>query len=66
MKVDRQQLLEDGYIILRNVIRPSELDKMRAGVETLVSRQRAIWARDRKPNEPFGGQWDVSAQPASS
>ena len=63
MKVDRQQLLEDGYIILRNVIPPSELDKMRAGVETLVSRQRAIWARDRKPNEPSGGQWDVAAQP---
>lgn len=63
MKVDRQQFLEDGYIILRNVIPPADLDKMRSGVETLVDRQRAIWARDRKPNEPAGGQWDLTAQP---
>lgn len=63
MKVDRQQFLEDGYLILRNVIPPEDLDRMRAGVETLVSRQRAIWARDRKPGEPAGGHWDTAAQP---
>jgi hypothetical protein len=63
MEVNRQQFLEDGYVILRQVIPPDQLDSMRQAYETLVDRQRAIWARDRKPDDPPGGSWETGAQP---
>ena len=47
MQIDPQQFLDDGYVILRNVIPPDRLDDLRASFETLVDRQQAIWARDR-------------------
>ena len=39
MKVNPQQLLDDGYIILRKVIPPEQLDELRASYEVLVERQ---------------------------
>ncbi len=63
MKVSPEQLLDEGFIILREVVPPAQLDELRASVETLVDRQKAISARDRKPDEPPGGAWEVSAQP---
>ena len=47
MHIDPQQFLDDGYVILMNVIPPERLDELRASFETLVDRQQAIWARDR-------------------
>ena len=66
MQVDRNQFLEQGYLILRNVIPPNELDELRACYEILVERQRAIWARDRMPTDPPGGVWETSPQPRLS
>ncbi len=63
MKVNRSQFLEDGYVVLRNVIPADELDPLRASYEILVERQKAIWARERKPDDPPGGEWERSAQP---
>ena len=63
MKVNQQQLLDDGFIILREVVPPAQLDDLRASVEVLVDRQKALAIRDRKPDEPPGGVWEVSAQP---
>jgi len=63
MKVSRDQLLEDGYLILREVIPPAQLDGLRANVETLIDRQRVIWARNRKPEDPPGGLWETHKQP---
>jgi hypothetical protein len=34
-------------VTLRNVVPPERLDELRAGFETLVDRQQALWARDR-------------------
>ena len=45
MTVDPQQLLEDGYIILRQVIPPDQIVPLRVCFETMVDRQRAIWVR---------------------
>ena len=42
MLIDPEQFLEDGYVILRNVIPPDRLDELRASFETLVDRQQAI------------------------
>ncbi len=63
MKVNPQQFLDDGYLILREVISPQRLDELRASFEVLVERQKAIWVRERKPNDPPGGAWETSAQP---
>lgn len=63
MKVDPKQFLEDGYLILREVIPPERLDELRQSYEVLVERQKAIWAKNRKPEEPPGGVWETSAQP---
>ena len=63
MHVNRAQFLEEGYLVLRNVIPPSALDALRAAYETLVSRQRTIWARERRPDDPPGGVWETSPQP---
>ena len=58
MKVNPQQLREDGYIILREVIPPDQLDAVRASFEVLVERQKEIWAREGNPSV-----WETGAQP---
>ena len=63
MKVNRDQFLEEGYLIVRNVIPPDELDALRSSYEHLVEQQRAIWAQQRKPDDPPGGVWETSEQP---
>ena len=51
-KVDPQQFLDDGYLVLRGVIPPGQLGELRASFEVLVERQGAIWARERRPGDP--------------
>ena len=63
MQVNREQFLEQGYLILRNVVSPNELEGLRKSYEILVERQRAIWARDRALGDPPGGVWESSPQP---
>ena len=58
MKVDPQQLRDDGYIILREVIPPDALDETRSGFEILVERQKAIWEEEGNPDA-----WETGAQP---
>lgn len=63
MKVNRNQFMEEGYLVLREVIPPNELDALRESYELMVSRQRDIWKKERQPNDPSGGVWETSAQP---
>ena len=63
MKVNRTQFMAEGYLVLREVVPPEELDALRESYELMVSRQREIWARERGPNEPPGGVWESSPQP---
>ena len=63
MKVNRTQFMEEGYLVLREVVPPEELDALRESYELMVSRQREIWARERAPNDPPGGVWETSPQP---
>ena len=58
MKVNPQQLRDDGYIILREVIPPEQLDDVRASFEVLVERQKEIWAQEGNPSV-----WETGAQP---
>ena len=63
MKVDPQQFIENGYVIVRDCVPPGQLDELRDSFEVLVDRQRAIWRREREPNDPPGGVWDTHKQP---
>lgn len=63
MKVDPQQLIDDGYIVLRQVVPPDQLEELRTNFEILLEKQKVVWARERKPDEQPGGVWTTSAQP---
>ena len=63
MKFSRDQFLEEGFVILRGVIPPQELEGLRRAYELLVERQKEIWARERGPDDPAGGIWETHAQP---
>ncbi len=63
MKINRDQFLEEGYMIVRQVIPPRKLADLRRAYELLVERQKSIWARERGPDDPPGGVWETSAQP---
>ena len=63
MKINRDQFLEEGYMIVRQVIPPQKLADLRRAYELLVERQKSIWARERGPDDPPGGVWETSAQP---
>ena len=63
---DRAQLMRDGYLVKRDVIPPSELASLRVTFETLLERQKAVWRRERGPDDPPGGVWDSALQPRLS
>ena len=55
--------MEQGYLILRNVIPPEKLDEVQFNYESLLEKQRAIWAREREPGDLPGGLCEESPQP---
>lgn len=63
MQIDRQQFMEDGYLILRNVVPPGLLDPVRAAVEHMVEGRRQLSTQLRLPNQPPGGTWAAAGQP---
>ena len=63
MQVDIDQFMKDGYVIIPECIPADQLESLRKSFDTLVERQKAIWASEAKPGEPAGGFWETSAQP---
>jgi len=63
MRVNRDQFLEEGYLVLRNVIPPEKLDALRTSYDILVNRQRTILAQEHDANNPRGTAWESSPQP---
>ena len=63
MQVNRDQFMEDGYLVLREVIPPEALAALRESYELMVNRQREIWKQERSPNDPPEGVWETSPQP---
>lgn len=61
--VDRERFLRDGYLVVPEVIDPARLAEVRRAYETLVERQRAVWAAERGPDDPPGGVWETARQP---
>ena len=62
-RIDRDRFLEDGYVVVRGVVPPGDLDAVREAYERLVDVQRAIWAESRAEGEPPGGMWETHRQP---
>ena len=60
---NRAQLMRDGYLVKRDVVPPDQLASLRVTFETLLERQKAVWRRDRAPEDPPGGLWDTAPQP---
>lgn len=63
MELDRQLLMEQGYLILHEVIPSSSLVHIRESYEVVVERQKEIWAEERGPDDPPGGNWEKAPQP---
>ncbi|MDE0180464.1 MAG: hypothetical protein OXL39_03915 [Caldilineaceae bacterium] len=63
IQVDPQQMLDDGYIVVRNVIPPGRLAELRASFEVLVERQKAIWEDERRRDNLPGSVWETAPQP---
>lgn len=63
MKVDKNQFMDQGFLVMHEVIPPSKLDAIRASCEKILDRQKVQWARDRAPTDPPGGVWETSRQP---
>ena len=63
MKVDRARFMDEGYLILRDFLSPDRLEALRASCETMLDRQKVIWARERGPDDPPGGVWETRLQP---
>ena len=63
MKVDRDQFLDQGYLIFRNLIPADRLGSMRASCEMMLERQKVNWARERGRDDPPGGEYEKVRQP---
>ena len=63
MRVDRDLFMDQGYLVIPGIIPPDKLDAMRASCETILERQKVVWARERQPGDPPGGQWETARQP---
>jgi len=55
--------MEDGYIILRDVVPPATLGPLRDAVERMVEGRRGRTSQKPLPNQPPSGTWADSRQP---
>jgi ectoine hydroxylase-related dioxygenase (phytanoyl-CoA dioxygenase family) len=62
-KVDRQSLLENGFLVIPDLLSAEQLARMRRSVEQMVGRRKAVSAQNRKEDDPPGGTWATSPQP---
>ena len=61
--IDRDRFLDEGYLVVRGVIPPGDLDAVREAYERLVDVQRGIWTETRAEGAPPGGMWETHRQP---
>ena len=63
MKLNRDEFLETGYLIVKEAVPRDKLERVRQAYETLVDRQRENWKADRAENDPPRGVWETAPQP---
>ena len=57
MKLNRDEFLETGYLIVKEAVPRDKLERVRQAYETLVNRQRENWKAERAAGDPPGGVW---------
>ncbi len=63
MKLNRDEFLETGYLIVKEAVPRDKLADVRQAYETLVVRQRENWKAERGESDPPGGVWETAPQP---
>ena len=63
MKIDRDLFIDQGYLVLRNVIPNGKLQSMRESCDLILERQKVNWVLERKPDDPPGGMYETVRQP---
>ena len=63
MKLNRDEFLETGYLIVKEAVPRDKLESVRQVYETLVNRQRENWKAEVAASDPPGGVWETSPQP---
>jgi hypothetical protein len=63
MKVDTDQFMRDGYLLLRNVVPADELADMRLTAELMVDAAKCNSQAARQEGDPQGGDWYADVQP---
>ncbi|MEE2833626.1 MAG: phytanoyl-CoA dioxygenase family protein [Candidatus Latescibacterota bacterium] len=63
MNANRDEFLDQGFVIVRKLIPPDELETLRIAYEILVDRQREVWRREVAKGDPPGGVWEIAPQP---
>lgn len=63
VNVDQQELVENGFVIVRGAVPADQLARMRASCEQMLQRQKEIWRRERGPHDPPCGEWELAKQP---
>lgn len=63
MKLNRDEFLETGYLIVEEAVPRDKLERVRQAYETLVNRQRENWQAERAASDPLGGVWETAPQP---
>ena len=54
MKLNRDEFLETGYLIVKEAVPRDKLESVRQAYETLVNRQRENWKAERAASDPPG------------
>ena len=63
MKIDIDQFMDQGFLILRNFIAVDKLESLRTSCDIALERQKAFWAQERGPDDPSGGKYEKVRQP---
>lgn len=63
IKADMREVMEQGYLIVRQCVPPEELESMRAHCELMLERHKQWWVNHREPGDPPGGEWESNMQP---
>ena len=63
MKLNRDEFLETGYLVVKEAVPRDKLERVRQAYETLVDCQRENWKAERAENDPLGGVWETAPQP---
>ena len=61
--VNLKEMLDKGYLIVRQCVPPDQLQSMRVHCEQMLERHKKWWVDNRQPDDPPGGEWQANIQP---